>query len=117
MSAWYFDPHSGGTPVPPRLQEEIRKRILLAAEQSKLKKLLRLEIRFRGALCYVDAYEEGSTAITHLFRLRYFSGRQEWSLAFFTYSDEKYKPCAFRSGQWFGTPEEAWETVGSFYLI
>ena len=52
---------------------------------------------------------------THLCRLRYFGKEDEWSLAFFTYSNEKYSPCVFRSGSWFGTPEEAFE-IGATYL-
>src|SRR3990167_4507358 len=116
MSPWYFEPHSGGTPVPPHIQQEIRSRILVAASKIKLKNLDRLDIRFKGKFCYIDAYETGESILTRICRLRYFSGRQEWSMAFYTYSHERYEPCFFSSGEWFGTPEEAWETVGSVYL-
>ncbi len=50
----------------------------------------------------------------HLCRMRYF-GPDDWSLAFYTYSNEKYEPCVFHSGDWFGTPEEAFE-IGATYL-
>jgi hypothetical protein len=50
----------------------------------------------------------------HLCRLRYFA-RDRWSLAFYTYSDERYKPCVFHNGTFFGTPEEGLD-VGAVYL-
>jgi hypothetical protein len=50
----------------------------------------------------------------HLCRLRY-CGRAQWSVAFFAYSSERYEPCAFESGSFFGTPEEGLD-VGAVYL-
>jgi len=96
-----------------------------------------LGIRFHGALCYVDAYVEpeppsrgllrvlGETrqeyfervreVPLHLCRLRYFGGRKMWSMAFYTYSNERYELCTFPNGTFYGTPEEALE-VGAAYL-
>ena len=51
----------------------------------------------------------------HLCRLRYFAGHQRWSVAFYTYSHERYEPTMFPSGEPFGTPEEGFE-VGAIYL-
>jgi hypothetical protein len=51
----------------------------------------------------------------HLCRLRYFGDEDRWSLAFFTYSHERYEPCVFDSGEFHGTPEEALD-VGAVYL-
>ena len=117
MSPWVFDAHSGGTPVPKKVQEETRAKILVATERRELKNLSRVEIRFQGSFCYIDAYEKGSEILTHLCRLRYFSGRtpDSWSVAFYTYSHERYEPCIFPSGKEWGTPEEGFE-VGSVYL-
>ena len=50
----------------------------------------------------------------HLCRLRYFD-HDRWSLAFYTYSHEKYEPCVYPNGGWFGTPEEAFD-IGATYL-
>jgi hypothetical protein len=36
-------------------------------------------------------------------------------MAFYTYSNERYEPCAFPNGTFHGTPEEAFE-VGAVYL-
>ena len=37
-------------------------------------------------------------------------------LGFFKYSDEKYELCMFESGEFYGTPEEAFEIVARVYL-
>ena len=39
-----------------------------------------------------------------------------WSMAFYTYSQEKYKPCMFADGSFQGTPEAAFEMAAVFYL-
>jgi hypothetical protein len=46
----------------------------------------------------------------HLCRLRYFGDEESWSMAFYTYSNEKYEPSFFNNGTFRGTPEEAFET-------
>ena len=117
MSPWYYNPHTGGTRISPKVQEETRTKLLSLAKESDFKNLVRLEIRFKGALCYVDAYEKDYPDVpTHICRLRLVSGGQAWSMAFYTYSHEKYEPCLFLTGKETGTLEEAWKTVGSFYL-
>jgi hypothetical protein len=133
---WVFDPQSGGVKVPPRVQEETRRRILDYADKHHRRKYTRLDIRFRGPLCYIDAYCEPNVPRNwppktwnvsradyierlrntpiHLCRLRHFS-HDRWSLAYFTYSNEKYVPCVFENGDWFGTPEQAFE-IGATHL-
>jgi hypothetical protein len=76
----------------------------------------RLDIRFRGALCYIDAHiEPQPTVPVHLCRLRYFGDEEAWSVAFFTYSHERYEPSVFPNGTFHGTPEEAFE-LAAVYL-
>jgi len=48
-------------------------------------------------------------------RLRYFGALKTWSMAYYTYSNERYEPCTFANGTFYGTPEEAFE-VGAVYL-
>jgi len=119
MQGWIIDAHSGGEKIAESLKVETRQRILDHAEK----------------LYYIDAYIEpdarGSpwkvtketreqflerlrTAPTHLCRLRHF-GPDRWSVAFFTYSHERYEPTFFQSGEAFGTPEEGLD-VGGVYL-
>ncbi len=134
---WVRDPHSGGTKIPPTVRQRTEQRIRAYAESRYAGKFTRLDIRFRGALCYVDAYTEpeapsrgllqalGETCQQylqrvrhvplHLCRLRYFGDDDAWSMAFYTYSNERYEPCTFPNGTFFGTPEGAFE-VGAAYL-
>ena len=129
---WTYDPHSGGKMIPDTVKERIRQRILLHAEKHYKGRYNRIDVRFRGQLCYIDAYtepyvpgdydpdvygesrEEHLTRLrntpTHLCRLRYFGDENSWSMAFYTYSHEKYEPCVFDNGSWLGTPEEAFDT-------
>jgi hypothetical protein len=129
------DPHTGGVKIGESLKLATRNRILVRAEKHYAGRYARLEVRFKGALCYIDAYMEPDSAgtpwkitreteeqyldrlrstPTHLCRLRRF-GPDRWSVAFFTYSHERYEPSFFASGKQFGTPEEGLD-VGAVYL-
>jgi hypothetical protein len=134
---WGYDPHRGGVEIPAAIRERTERRILAFAEAHYAGKFTRLGIRFRGALCYIDAYlepEKPSAALLritketrqqyyerlwsaplHLCRLRYLGRGDEWSMAFFTYSNERYSPCSFGNGSSIGTPEQAFE-IGARYL-
>ena len=133
---WTYNPHTGGVKIRPADQVPIRQRILAHANKHYAGKFIRLDIRFRGALCYIDAYKEpyppdkamlkarGETREeylefmrnlpTHLCRLRHLRD-EEWSVAFFTYSHERYEPCVFHDGSWTGTVEDGFE-IGATYL-
>lgn len=135
---WMCDPHSGGVKIPPAVQERTRSRILAYAQKHYAGKYTRIDVRFRGKLCYIDAYTEPlvppnfdeklyresreehiarlRNAPTHLCRLRYFGNDDHWSMAFYTYSNEKYEPSVFQNGTFHGTPEEAFET-SAVYLM
>jgi hypothetical protein len=132
---WVYDPHSGGAKISPKVRTETEQRIRDYAAKHYAGKYTRLEIRFRGALCYIDAFTEaeepskdllkafGETreqylnrvrdVPLHLCRLRYFR-EDHWSMAFYTYSQEKYEPCVFDTGKHHGTPEEAFETAAVY---
>ncbi len=135
--AWVYDPHSGGVKIPPAVRQRTERRIRSYAQKHYRGKFIRLDIRFRGALCYIGACTEppkpsrsllrilGQTreqylerqrsAPLHLCRLRYFGDEEAWSLAFYTYSHERYEPCVFSNGSDHGTPEQAFE-IGAIYL-
>ena len=128
---WIYDPHHGGKTIPPTARLRTEQRIVKYAEKHYAGKFTRIDVKFRGALCYIDAYTEphvtkgfvphtGETleewterlrnSPTHLCRIRYFGDENSWSMAFYTYSNEKYEPCFFNTGEDHGTPEEAFET-------
>jgi len=136
MRTWVRDPHAGGIKIPKRVQERTAQRILAYAETHYAGKYTRLDIRFRGQFCYIDAYTEPVISDdfpppdfpesreeyiarmrcipTHLCRLRYFGDEDSWTFAFYTYSHDKYEPCVFDNGTFYGTPEEAFETAAVY---
>jgi len=134
---WVYDPQSGGVQIPQKLQSRIRQRILIHAENFYAGKYNRINVRFRGQFCYIDAYTEPCVEENfnsnlfgesleehverlrnipiHLCRLRFFGDENRWSMAFYNYSHEEYEPCIFNNNSWHGTPEEAFDT-SSVYL-
>ncbi len=137
MSArvWVRDPHSGGVKIPESIKLATKARILAHAAKHYAGRYTRLDVRFKGALCYIDAYREPDATTTtwkitgetkeqyldrlrntpiHLCRLRHF-GSDRWSVAFYTYSHERYEPTFFGSGEATGTPEEGFD-IGAVYL-
>jgi hypothetical protein len=132
---WVLSPQTGGNKIPEAVRQKTEQRIRAHAEKHYKGKYTRLEIRFKGVFCYIDAYTEPAAprgrwtnpyetreeflqrvrdTPIHLCRLRHFSDNR-WSLAYYTYSHEKYELCVFESGDWFGTPEEAFE-IGATHL-
>lgn len=136
---WVFDPDHGGVRVPEAVQRRTEQRLRRAAEAHFAGRYTRLEIRFRGQFCYVDAYTEPEepgpnwpppdwpetreqylerlrATPTHLCRLRYFGDEERWGFAFYTYSNEQYELSAFPSGEFLGPPAEALQVSAEAYL-
>src|SRR5437016_215763 len=59
---WVYNPHVGGRPIPEAVRERIQQRILAHAAKHYAGKYARLDVRFHGALCYIDAYLEPDPA-------------------------------------------------------
>jgi hypothetical protein len=136
MHSWVYDPHSGGVKIPTAVQQSIDRRVRSYADAHYGGKFTRLELRFRSMFCYIDAYIEPMEPTAslllalqetreqylqrcrnvplHLCRLRFFGDEDRWSMAFYTYSNEKYEPCIFDNGTFHGTPEEAFETAAVY---
>jgi hypothetical protein len=135
-TTWAYDPTRGGTKITSRVKVETEQRIRAYAEKYFKGKYTRLDVRFRGCLCHVDAYQEPEppktmprdwheskeeyverlrNVPTHLCRLRYFR-EDVWGLALFVYSSEKYETSVYHSGKFEGTPEEAMDLAGDFHL-
>lgn len=136
---WVFDPDHGGKRIPAGVKGRTVARIQRAAEEGFAGRYTRLDIRFRGQFCYIDAFTEPTpvgpdwppagwpetreeylarlrdTPI-HLCRLRFFGDEEGWGFAFFTYSNEKYELSVFPSGEFFGPPEEAFQIAAGLYL-
>jgi hypothetical protein len=125
---WAYDPGSGGTKIPAKVQADVIQRINQVAEEHYKGRYIRLEIRFKAQFCYIDAFTEPNLAEDwpplgwdetreealermrntplHLCRLRYF-GDDKWGFAFYTYSQEKYELSVYPNGEFTGKPEDA----------
>ncbi|GAG14406.1 unnamed protein product [marine sediment metagenome] len=138
MRAWVYDPHSGGIKIPAHMKDRIRERILKYAEKHFSGKYTRIDVRFRGKFCYIDAHTEAfvpdgwppagfpesceeyikrlRTTPVHLCRLRYSGDEESWSFAVYIYSHEKYEPASFADGNLKGPPEQAFDLAAGLFL-
>jgi hypothetical protein len=55
---WVFAPDSGGVKIPDPVRRKTETRIRRYAEENYAGSYTRLDIRFRGQFCYIDAYTE-----------------------------------------------------------
>jgi len=58
-----------GKGIPSAVQARTEQRILAHAARHHAGKFMRIDVRFRGALCYIDGYAEPDSPI-HLCRIR-----------------------------------------------
>jgi hypothetical protein len=107
-------PPNGGIKIQPKVQSTIRSQAEAFAITRPWHAEYQLQLRFKNQFCYLDAAKKDEDAFP-LGRLRYF-GPEKWSLAFFAYSSDRYEPCMFSSGKWFGTLEEA-IAICELYLV
>jgi hypothetical protein len=111
---WVYDPHSGGIKIPQIQHDALRREAEAFAKTRPWFSEYEIVLRFKNQFCYLDAMNRNDKKIFPIGRLRHFNARN-WSLAFYTYSNERYEPCIFPSGKWEGTLEEAIE-VCEMYL-
>ena len=137
--SWQFAPDSGGVTVPGAVKRQVEARLRQYAEEHFQGRFTRLDIRFRGQFCYVDAFTEPEPLTptwppadwpetreaylerlrntpTHLCRLRYFGPGDRWTFGFYTYSNERYELAIFPSGDFFGPAEDAFQVSANMYL-
>jgi hypothetical protein len=135
---WAFTPDRGGTPIPEPVRRHTAERIRRHAQQHFAGSYTKLDIRFHGQFCYIDAYTEPApppddwpppgwpetredylqrlrATPTRLCRLRYFGG-DRWGFAFYTYSNDRYELSVFPSGEFLGPPEQAFQVSAKAYL-
>ncbi|MFN8497973.1 MAG: hypothetical protein U0641_08960 [Anaerolineae bacterium] len=136
---WVFDPDSGGKPISDAVKRRTDERIRRYAAEHFAGRYVRLDIRFRGHFCYIDAYREPEPLTptwppadwpetreeylerlrntpNHLCRLRFFGDEERWGFAFYTYSNERYELSVFPSGEFLGRPEDAFMVSAEAYL-
>jgi len=112
---WVYDPHSGGSKIPPQHHKNICKQAETYARARPWYPKIQLKVRFKNQFCYIDTLDKKDSRVFPLCRLRYLNTRG-WSLALFTYSNERYEPCLLSNGQWEGTIKAALETCEPFII-
>jgi len=140
MSAkqWSFGHSRRGAKISQVEKAITEQRIRRYAEEHFAGRYTRLDIRFHGQFCYIDAYKEPEplgpgwpppdwpesreeyqerlrNTPTHLCRLRYLGG-ERWGFAFYSYANSRYELSVFPSGEFFGAPEEAFRVCAELYL-
>ena len=108
-------PPKGGIKIPPDQQMNILTQAHAFALTRPWNVEYQLFLRFKGRFCYLDGKHMNEENCFPLGRITYFE-ENVWALAFFTYSNLKYEPSIYRSGQWFGTLEEAID-ICELYLV
>ncbi len=138
-SQWVFAPNSGGVKISKTLKRRTEALIRSYAEEHFSGRYTRLDIRFRGQFCYIDAYTEPAplgpdwppsdwpesreeymerlrNTPTHLCRLRNFGRDDRWGFAFYSYGQGRYELSIYPSGEFFGRAEEAFRVSAELYL-
>lgn len=136
---WVLDPDSGGTKIPETVRHRTEARLRRFAEERFAGRYTRLDVRFRGQFCYVEAYTEPEplgpdwppadwpesrdeyqdrlrNTPTHLCRLRYFGDEERWGFGFYSYASERYELSMFPTGDFYGRPEDALGVSAEMYL-
>ena len=103
-------PSSKGMKIPPKLHNEICQQVENFACKQEWYPAIQLPVRFRGQFCYIDMLDNryGEESLFPLCRLRFLN--QTWSIALFTWSNEKYtlySPYSVTHEKFKGTIEEA----------
>jgi hypothetical protein len=114
MKTWAYNPHTGGKKIQPTLHKEICQKAERYARRRPWYPKIQLKIRFKNQFCYIDTVSEGDGRVFPLCRLR--NLLRGWSMALFTYSNERYEPCRYPSGEWEGTIEEALRVYDPFII-
>lgn len=112
---WVPTPAAGGRAIPEAVQRQTEQRIQQHAHTSFGGRYTRIDVRFRGKFCYVDAVVGRDEPAVHLCRLRYFD-TDRWGFALYTYSHERYETSCFASGDFWGPAEEAFDLAANLYL-
>lgn len=55
---WVFDPDSGGVRIPENVRRSTEQRLQRYAEEHFSGRYTRVDIRFHGQFCYIDAYTD-----------------------------------------------------------
>lgn len=137
-TVWQFDPGSGGRPVPDAVRRATKAAILAHGQRHFTGLYRELGVRFKAQFCYVDAYVEPEEPVADeesvdaggnrgeylervrsselkLCRLRFFAP-DRWSLAIYSYAQERYETSVFADGGFVGRPQDGFDLAANLYL-
>jgi hypothetical protein len=135
---WQFDPSRGGRPVPDAVRRAAKAAILAHGQRHFTGRYRELDVRFKAQFCYVDAYVEPEKRVADeesvdaggnrgeylervrsselkLCRLRFFAP-DRWSLAIYSYAQERYEASVFADGGFVGRPQDGFDLAADLYL-
>lgn len=129
---WQFDPSSGGRPVPDAVRRATKAAILDHGQRHFTGRYRELDVRFKAQLCYVGAYVEPEEPVDaggtrggylerirsselKLCRLRFFAP-DRWSLAIYSYAQERYETSVFADGGFIGRPQDGFDLAANLHL-
>jgi len=115
MALWVYDPHSGGVKISIKLQTELLGVVKDYSRGRTWHPSHELVLRFKMQFCYVSTIEIGEDRQSPLCRLRHFN-KNRFSLALFTYSNERYEICYFSDGSATGKFIDALELCEPFIV-
>ena len=113
---WVYSPHAGGAKMTEARKVQVRAQVDAYATHKLGGRCDRIDVRYKGVFCYLDAEQlqpDGRVFHFPLGRLRHFN-IDRWSIALYTFSNEKYEPSVYPSGEWIGTLEEALDFATMF---
>lgn len=108
-----YHPQIGGRKIPKNSHDRFLTRVRAFERSQPWYPKTQLRLRFNGQFCYIEMIKGNETEPSPFLRLRYFDD-ERWSMAFYTWSHERYEPCTFSKGGWEGTLEEAIATCEPF---
>lgn len=111
---WVYDSHNDRSKIMPQDHPDICKQIEAYACTRPWYSTIKLIARFKGQFCYIETMSEKDKRAFPLCRLKYCS--RGWSLALFTYSNERYMSCFLLNKKSEGTIQEALQTCEQFII-
>ena len=137
-TVWQFDPGSGGRPVPDAVRRATKAAILAHGQRHFTGLYRELGVRFKAQFCYVDAYVDQEEPVADeesvdaggnrgeylervrsselkLCRFRFFAP-DRWSLAIYSYAQERYETSVLADGGFVGRPQDGFDLAANLYL-
>lgn len=102
--------------IPDKVKTMLQKRLEQHISEKWSHTLVKLDLRFKSTFAYVDVKDPTENFPTHLCRLGYQGDADNWTFAFYKYSDDVYEKSRDWEGSFITTPEKAFDVAATVYL-